>query len=399
MGMSEFYGTRRRSRGDRDDPPRPRPRRHAAGHRRHLRPAHQRAARRRGDRRPPRRGRAGDQVRDRPRPREPARARRQRPPRLRDAVAATPRCAGSGRPHRPLLPAPGRPRRPDRGDGRGDGRARRRRQGPLPRSVGGRRPRRSAAPTPCTRSARCRASTRCGAATPRTRSCRRCASWGSAWSPTARSAAASSPARSPAPADLARRRLPPPQPRAFRARTSSATSSSSTASRRSPREKDCTPGQLALAWVLAQGEDVVPIPGTKRRSYLEENVEATELELDAEDLARLDEAAPGRRGRRRPLRRHVLGRALSPRRAARPRSMACPRPPLRVYKLHMPRAIWTGAISFGLVNVPVKLYSATSPKTVRFHQLSRKTGARIRQKRVDPVDRRRGRLRGHRQGL
>jgi DNA end-binding protein Ku len=50
----------------------------------------------------------------------------------------------------------------------------------------------------------------------------------------------------------------------------------------------------------------------------------------------------------------------------------------------MARAIWTGAISFGLVNVPVKLYSATSPKTVRFHQLSSKTGARIKQKRVDP---------------
>ena len=55
-----------------------------------------------------------------------------------------------------------------------------------------------------------------------------------------------------------------------------------------------------------------------------------------------------------------------------------------VYKVDMPRAIWTGAISFGLVNVPVKLYSATSPKTVRFHQVSAKTGARIRQKRVDP---------------
>ena len=49
----------------------------------------------------------------------------------------------------------------------------------------------------------------------------------------------------------------------------------------------------------------------------------------------------------------------------------------------MARAIWSGAISFGLVNVPVKLYSATSPKTVRFHQLSGKTGARIKQKRVD----------------
>ncbi len=51
----------------------------------------------------------------------------------------------------------------------------------------------------------------------------------------------------------------------------------------------------------------------------------------------------------------------------------------------MARAIWSGAISFGLVNVPVKLYTATSPKTVRFNQISSKTGARIRQKRVDPT--------------
>ncbi len=58
------------------------------------------------------------------------------------------------------------------------------------------------------------------------------------------------------------------------------------------REKDCTPGQLALAWVLHQGEDIVPIPGTKRRSYLEENVQATEVELSAEELRALDEAAP-----------------------------------------------------------------------------------------------------------
>jgi aryl-alcohol dehydrogenase-like predicted oxidoreductase len=57
-------------------------------------------------------------------------------------------------------------------------------------------------------------------------------------------------------------------------------------------EQDCTPGQLALAWVLAQGEDVVPIPGTKRRRYLEENIQAAELELGAEDLARIDEVAP-----------------------------------------------------------------------------------------------------------
>src|SRR5581483_8162304 len=50
----------------------------------------------------------------------------------------------------------------------------------------------------------------------------------------------------------------------------------------------------------------------------------------------------------------------------------------------MPRAIWSGAISFGLVNAPVKLYSATSPKSVRFHQIASTTGTRIRQHRVDP---------------
>src|SRR3954471_17436946 len=50
----------------------------------------------------------------------------------------------------------------------------------------------------------------------------------------------------------------------------------------------------------------------------------------------------------------------------------------------MPRAIWSGAISFGLVTVPVKLYSAVSRKSVRFHQLHESTGVRIQQKRVDP---------------
>src|ERR687889_773186 len=51
----------------------------------------------------------------------------------------------------------------------------------------------------------------------------------------------------------------------------------------------------------------------------------------------------------------------------------------------MPRSIWSGAISFGLVNVPVKLYSSVSRKTVRFHQLNKETGHRIAQKRVDAV--------------
>ena len=57
-------------------------------------------------------------------------------------------------------------------------------------------------------------------------------------------------------------------------------------------EKGVTPGQLALAWVLAQGEDVVPIPGTKRVKYLEENVGAAGVRLDADDLDRLEAAVP-----------------------------------------------------------------------------------------------------------
>src|SRR3954466_2223199 len=57
-------------------------------------------------------------------------------------------------------------------------------------------------------------------------------------------------------------------------------------------EKGCTSGQLALAWVLAQGDDVVPIPGTKRVRYLEENVAALEVELTAKDVAALETAVP-----------------------------------------------------------------------------------------------------------
>jgi aryl-alcohol dehydrogenase-like predicted oxidoreductase len=56
--------------------------------------------------------------------------------------------------------------------------------------------------------------------------------------------------------------------------------------------KGCTAGQLALAWVMAQGNDVVPIPGTKRRSYLEENVGACDITLSDEDRSRLDALAP-----------------------------------------------------------------------------------------------------------
>jgi aryl-alcohol dehydrogenase-like predicted oxidoreductase len=55
------------------------------------------------------------------------------------------------------------------------------------------------------------------------------------------------------------------------------------------KQKNCKPAQLALAWVLAQGKDIAPIPGTKRRKYLEENVAALDVKLTEEDLRRIDE--------------------------------------------------------------------------------------------------------------
>jgi aryl-alcohol dehydrogenase-like predicted oxidoreductase len=64
------------------------------------------------------------------------------------------------------------------------------------------------------------------------------------------------------------------------------------------QEHGCTAGQLALAWVLAQGEDVVPIPGTKRRTFLEENLAAVDVELGADDLGRIGDFVGGAAGER-----------------------------------------------------------------------------------------------------
>ena len=58
------------------------------------------------------------------------------------------------------------------------------------------------------------------------------------------------------------------------------------------KEKGCTPSQLALAWVLAQGDDIVPIPGTKRRKYLEENIAAVDVQVSPAHLARIEEVMP-----------------------------------------------------------------------------------------------------------
>jgi aryl-alcohol dehydrogenase-like predicted oxidoreductase len=63
-------------------------------------------------------------------------------------------------------------------------------------------------------------------------------------------------------------------------------------------EKGVTPAQLAIAWVLARGDDLVPIPGTKRRAYLEQNASAIDVELTAEDLARIDAELPEAAGER-----------------------------------------------------------------------------------------------------
>ena len=78
------------------------------------------------------------------------------------------------------------------------------------------------------------------------------------------------------------------------------------------RAKGCTPGQVALAWVLARGDDVVPIPGTKRRTYLEENVAAADVVLSADDLRRSRRSSP--RTRRRATGTRTWGRSGSRRR-------------------------------------------------------------------------------------
>ena len=189
--------------------------------------------------------------------------------------AATRRCSGSGSTHRPLLPAPGRSRHADRGDRRGHGRARGGGQGALPRPVrggAGHHP-----PRPCGASD-LGAADRVLAVDPRPRG------------------------RDPPTLPRARDRLRPLQPararlshrhpaharRSWRRTTSADISPAFTGQSRGQhrhrradrraglRTKGCTPAQIALAWVHAQGRDLVPIPGTKRRRYLEENIGALE---------------------------------------------------------------------------------------------------------------------------
>ena len=154
-------------------------------------------------------------------------------------------------------------------------------------------------------------------ATPRLRSCPQSASWGSASSPTARSGAASSPAPC-ARSTTWTRTTSAVTSRAFSVTTSTANIAIVEQIDALASAKGCTPAQVALAWVHAQGRDLAPIPGTKRRVYLEENIGALDVVLSDDDLARLDAfgTAP-----RRPLRRHVAAERIArPRkRGVRPR--------------------------------------------------------------------------------
>ena len=118
------------------------------------------------------------------------------------------------------------------------------------------------------------------------------ASSGSASSPTARSAAASYSGTIRCADDLAGTRLLPPRPAALPGRNLERNLELVARIEELAAEKGCNTCQLALAWVLAQGDDIVPIPGTTRVGHLEENVAALEVELDEDDLARLDEAVP-----------------------------------------------------------------------------------------------------------
>ena len=148
-------------------------------------------------------------------------------------------------------------------------------------------------PTPCIPSRPCRPSTRSGRASPRPRSCPPCASWASASCPTARSGAGSSPGPSRDVNELDAHDTRRRQPR-FLGENLAGNVAIVEVIDELAEANGCTAAQIALAFVHAAGRDVAPIPGTKRRRYLEQNVAALEVELTEEDLAVLDRVAPTR---------------------------------------------------------------------------------------------------------
>ena len=243
-------------------------------------------------------------------------------------VARAPR----GRRDRPLLPAPRRPhRRPSRRPGARMAEPGRRGQGPPPRDLGGLVGDDRARPRGAPGEPRSRASTRCGAATPRTASlatCRRLGVGFVAYSPLGRGFLTDEAANREG-TDARDFRA---QPSALRRRRLRAEPAARREPRgRSPRAKGVTVAQLALAWVLSRGDDVVPIPGTKRRKWLRENIAAADIASQPDDVAALEAAVPrdAVAGERYPPRRDAQPQRLSGvsgRRAARRPRRTTPRP-------------------------------------------------------------------------
>ena len=168
-------------------------------------------------------------------------------------------------------------------------------QSPRPQRGGARR--RSGAPTPSTRSRRCRPSTRSSPGEPEAEiipTCRELGIGFVAYSPLGRGFLSG---RFSHPDELAEDDFRRTQPR-FQGENLEANMRIVAKLREIAEEKDITPAQLALAWVLAQGDDIVPIPGTKRRTYLEENAAAADIELTDEDLSRIYEELPEVAGER-----------------------------------------------------------------------------------------------------
>ena len=108
-----------------------------------------------------------------------------------------------------------------------------------------------------------------------------------------------------------RGRLPPPRPALHRREPAAEPAARRARARARRRARASRPGQLALAWVLSRGEHVVPIPGTKRVAYLEENLAAADVELSEAEAQAIAEAVPAGRRRALPRGGHALGQPLS----------------------------------------------------------------------------------------
>ena len=312
MGMSELLRRPRRRRVDRDDPPRDRARRDVPRHRRHVRPAHERAARRQGARRPPRRGRRSPRssascATPTTRERAASTGARSTCAAPCDALAA----AARDRHDRPLLPAPRRPRHADRGDRRRDGRAGRRRARSATSGCPRRRPRRSAARTPCTRSPRCRPSTRCGARELEDEILPTVRELGIGfvpYSPLGRGFLTGTITQR---RRLRRRTTSAATTRASGRQLRGATSRSSTVIDELADAEGVTPGAArARLGARPRATTSCRSPAPSGARYLEENVGA--LRRAAERRGSRAPQDLARPGRRRPLRGHVLGEPLEP---------------------------------------------------------------------------------------